>query len=209
MYHRALRAFLVLIVFHAPAQAQTTPSSRPSGSIGFSFQQMAPRDAFRTNTRGADPGHQAAFGFNLIAPVNSFANLRLEVSLGSYEKNACYCSRYFFRAVGIGGELILPRGPVRPYVTAGLGRLSISSFEESDGSEADTGAGYRMYGAGVRLPAGSRWSIDLSWRHHEAGPVSYQHVQRNPDGSGTETSARTRTPFDMFTLGLQYRVGGS
>jgi hypothetical protein len=36
---------------------------------------------------------------------------------------------------------------MRPYVTAGLGRISISSFDEADGSEADTGAGYRMYGA--------------------------------------------------------------
>lgn len=205
----ALRAFLILIVFHAPAHAQTPAASGSSGAVGFFIQRMSPRSAFAENTKGADRGHQGALGFHLTGHVKSFVNFRLEYFFGSYEKNACYCSRYLFRAVGVAGELVSPRGPVRPYATAGLGRLSISSFEDADGDEADTGAGYRMYGGGLRIPAGSRWSIDLAWRHHEAGPVSYQHVQRNPDGSSTETSARTRTPFDMLTLGFQYRVGGS
>ena len=205
----ALRAFLILIVFHAPAHAQTPAASDRSGAVGFFIQRMSPRGEFAENTQGADRGHQGALGFHLTGPVNRFVNLRLEYFFGAYEKNPGYTDRYLFRALGIGGELVLPRGPVRPYATAGLGRLSISSFEEADGSEADTGAGYRMYGGGVRIPAGSRWSIDLAWRHHDAGPVSYQHVQRNADGSSTETSARTRTPFDMFTLGFQYRVGGS
>ena len=66
-----------------------------------------------------------------------------------------------------------------------------------------------MYGAGVRIPAGKKWSIDLALRHFDAGPVSYLHVQRNPDGSVADNSARTRTPFDMFTLGFQYMLGGS
>ena len=104
---------------------------------------------------------------------------------------------------------MLPRGPVRPYLTGGLGRISFSSFDDADGSEADTGAGYLMYGAGVRIPAGKKWSIDLAFRHYDAGPVSYLHLQRNPDGSVAESSARTRTPFDTFTLGFQWGFGGS
>jgi len=212
MCGKALRAFLILIVFHAPAHAQTPAASRATGSIGTSYQQMEPRATFRENTRGAPWGHQAAWGFDLTGYVNSFITLRLDYFFGRYDKNPCggYCDHHSFRAGGVAGELVLPRGQVRPFLTAGIGRLSIASFEQADGSEADTGAGYRMYGAGVRIPTGSRWSIDLLWRHHDAGPVSYQHVQqRNPDGTSTETSARTRTPFDMLTLGFQYRLGGS
>jgi opacity protein-like surface antigen len=202
-------ALLILIGCHAPDHAQTPAASGSSGAVGFFIQRMSPRGAFAENTRDADRGHQGGLGVHLTGHVNSFVTFRLEYFFGSYEKNACYCSRYLFRAVGVAGELVSPRGPVRPYATAGLGRLSISSFEDADGNEADTGAGYRMYGGGLRIPAGNRWSIDLAWRHHEAGPVSYQHLQRNPDGSSTETSARTRTPFDMLTLGFQFRVGGS
>jgi len=35
-----------------------------------------------------------------------------------------------------------------------------------------------------------------------------KHAQRNPDGSVTVASARTHTPFVMYTVGVQRRFGG-
>ena len=176
-----------------------------------SFQQMVPRSGFRENTRGAGRGHQGALGFNLIGHFNSSVALRLDYFFGRYSRNPCggYCDNYSFRAGGIGSEFVLPRGRLRPYLAAGIGRISLSSFDDADGSKADTGAGYWMYGAGLRIPAGRKGAIELAWRHHDAGPVSYQYAQRNPDGATVEGSARTRIPFDMFTLGFQWRFGGS
>ena len=200
---------IMALLFTGSLYAQTATPSAPSGSVGVFFQQMAPRGDFRENTRGAERSHQAAFGFNLIGHVNSVVALRLEYFFGTYYNCGGYCDRDLFRAVGVGGELVLPRGPVRPYLTGGLGRISFTSFDNADGSEADTGAGYWMYGVGLRIPAGKKWSIDLAFRHYDAGPVSYQHQQRNPDGSVTDSSARTRTPFDTFILGFQYMLGGS
>jgi hypothetical protein len=202
---------IVALLFSGSLYAQTAKPSTSSASLGVSLQQMVPRSDFRENTRGADRGHQGALGFNLIGHVNSFVALRLDYFFGTYSKNPCggYCDNYSFRAGGIGSELVLPHGPVRPYLAAAVGRISLSSFDEADGSKADTGAGYWMYGAGVRVPAGRKGYVDLAWRHHDAGPVSYQYAQRNPDGSTVQSSARTRIPFDMFTLGFQWGFGGS
>ena len=206
----ALPAFLIIILVHAPADAQTSNSERAPVSLGISFQQMVTRGEFRENTRGAPRSHQGAFAFDLLFHVNSAVAVRLDYFFGRYDKTLCYsCDHHSFRAGGIGGELGLPVGPVRPYVTAVLGRISISSFDDADGVKADTGAGYRMYGAGVRMPIRtSGWSVDLAWRRHDAGPVSYQRAQLNPDGSIAVDSARSRIPFDMYTLGFQYRFAG-
>ena len=210
-YRKALWAFLISVLLQAPAHAQTSDSSRAPVSVGVSYQQMVPSGEFRENTRGASRLYQGALGFDLNFHLNSAVNLRLDYLFGSYDRNPCegWCDRYSFRAGGVGGELVLPRGPVRPYGTAGLGRVSFRSFDDTNGIKADTGAGYLMYGVGVRVPLNHGVSIDLAWRHHDAGPVSYQYVQQNPDGSTVESSARTRTPFDMFTLGFQWRLGGA
>jgi opacity protein-like surface antigen len=175
---------------------------------------MVPRGEFRENTRGVPRGYQAALGVDLIFHVKSAVNLRLDYLLiGSYDKNArCNgCGKYGgygFGAGGVAGELVLPRGPVRPYVTAGVGRVSFGSFDYTDGTKADTGAGYLMYGVGVKIPLREGWSVDLAGRHHNAGPVSYEYVLRNPDGSDAEATARTHTPFVMYIAGLQYRFRG-
>jgi opacity protein-like surface antigen len=110
---------------------------------------------------------------------------------------------------------VLPRGPVRPYATAGLGRLSFTSFEYPDGTEADTGAGYWMYGGGVKIPFGRKLSLELAGRHYDAGALSYHHPnQRNPDGSvPSDTSiagvpVRSDVAFVMYSVGFQYRFAG-
>ena len=97
----ALRVFVIVVLVHATAHAQTATPSAPSGSVGVSFQQMVPRGDFRENTRGADRSHQAAFGFNLIGHVNSVVALRLDYFFGTYYKNPCggYCDRDLFRAL--------------------------------------------------------------------------------------------------------------
>lgn len=206
-YRKSLWALLIVVFLQTPAHARPSDSSRAPVSIGVSYQQMVPGGEFRENTRGAPRLYQGALGFDLIFHLRSAVNLRLDYLFGMYDKNPCngWCDHYSFRGGGVAGELVLPRGLVRPYVTAGLGRVSFSSFDDTNGIKADTGTGYKMYGVGLRIPVTSGLSIDLAWRHHDAGPVSYQYVQRNPDGSITVGSARTRTPFALYAAGLQYR----
>jgi opacity protein-like surface antigen len=208
-YRTMLWLFLAIIALQAPAHAQDPDSERAPVSVGINYHQMVPRGEFRENTRGAPFAYQGALGIDLIFHVKSVVNLRLDYLFGTYDKNPCkWCEKYGFRAGGVAAELVLPRGPVRPYATAGVGRVSFSSFDDSDGTKADTGAGYVMYGVGAKIPIRPGLSADLAGRYHDAGPVSYQHVLRNPDGSVTIASARTHTAFVMYTAGLQFRFGG-
>jgi len=208
-YRKTLWAFLIIIALRTPAHAQDPDVSLAPISIGAAYHQMVPREEFRENTRDAPRLYQGALGFDLIFHLQSAVNLRLDFLFGTYDKNPCkgWCDNYSFRAGGVSGELVLPRGPVRPYATAGVGRLSLRSFEDANGKETDTGTGYSMYGAGVKIPFKQKWSADMAWRRHAAGPVSYQYAQQNPDGSITVGTAHTRTPFDLYTAGLQYRFG--
>ena len=202
--------FLTIIVLQMPVQAQDD-SSRAPVSVGVNYQQMVPRGEFRENTRGAPRLYQGALGVDLIFHLRSAVNLRLDYLFGTYDKspgNGWGEVSYSFRAGGVAGELVLPHGPVRPYATAGLGRVSLSSFEYPDGTKADTGAGYLMYGVGVKLQSKTGWSWDLAARYHDTGPVSYQYAIRNPDGSATVGTARNDTAFVMYMVGLQYRFGG-
>ena len=115
-------------------------------------------------------------------------------------------------SVGVSLQYMRPRGGFRENTRgAPWGHRGdwISSFDDADGSEADTGAGYRMYGTGVRMPIrSSGWSFDLASRHHEAGLVSYRRARLNLDGSLDVDSVRSRIPFDLLTLGFQYRFAG-
>jgi hypothetical protein len=207
---KMLWLFLTIIALQMPAQAQDD-SARGPVSIGVNYQQLVPRGEFRENTRGAPLLYQGALGVDLIFHLRSAVNLRLDYLFGMYDKspgNGWGGVSYSFRAGGVAGELVLPRGPVRPYVTAGLGRVSLSSFVDPDGTKADTGAGYWMYGGGVKLLSKTGWSWDLAARYHNTGPVSYQHAIRYPDGSVAVATTRNDTAFVMYMVGLQYRFGG-
>jgi len=210
---RVIWVVLMGIIAQKPLTAQTEPAPPSPVSVGVSFQQMIPKGEFRRNIGDGSWQHQGALGIHLIFHLkpSGLVNLRLDYFFGQYDRDPCggYCNTYTFRAGGIGPELVLPHGPVRPYLTASLGRLSIHSFNDPNGGKADSGAGYLMYGGGIRIPARGSWSIDLAYRNHNAGSVSYQHELRNPDGSTSVGSSRTRTPFIMYTVGIQYRFKGS
>ncbi|HET9218071.1 MAG TPA: outer membrane beta-barrel protein [Terriglobia bacterium] len=212
-YRKTLWLFLTIIVLQLPVQAQDSDSSR-GASVGVNYQQLVPRGQFRGNTQGAPLAHQSALGVDLIFHLRSAVNLRLDFFFGQYDNYTCtyLCNGGAgFRAGGVAGELVMPRGPVRPYATAGLGRLSFNSFEYPDGTKADTGAGYWMYGGGVKIPLGQKWSVDLAGRYYDAGPVSYHYpTLRNPDGSVASATATVRSDiaFVMYMVGFQYRFVG-
>lgn len=66
----------------------------------------------------------------------------------------------------------------------------MSSFDDADGGKADTGAGYWMYGAGVRIPAGKKGVVDLAFSGASVGPEplrlpSYPRMRNNDHFTGT------------------------
>jgi hypothetical protein len=128
--------------------------------------------------------------------------------------------------VGIGPELSVPLGPVRPYVNAAVGysRFSTVSALEGDGYDAygnyvsrreiastenqSDGAATRAAGAGVYVAVGPRsWlaSAHLGVRYHDGGEASYLRegsITDNPDGTVTVTPLHSRTPFVTSQAGI-------
>jgi hypothetical protein len=216
-------AWLLISVFflYTPVEAQTSNSSERWLYLGASFQLMKPMGDFRQNLGPTSWKNQGALGFDLIAPLMSsgLLNLRLDYLFGSYKASPCnYCNAYGFKAYSVGPEVVLLHGRIRPYLNASYGRLSFysntdSSYTHSNRTNADTGTGALIYGSGVRIEGkrrnyGSRWTVDydLGFRGYSAGPASYQNQStQQPDGTVAFGFVHSRTPFFMYTMGLQFR----
>jgi hypothetical protein len=125
-------------------------------------------------------------------------------------------------AFSVGPELAVPSGPIRPYVNIGYSTLwfrttsSISGVDSSDEEIAST-TNYKdrtnawVYGGGLRVPLSGRvpLSLDVGVRYNRGGSTSYLRegsIQDNPDGSITIWPLKSRTPFLMYTIGVQYRI---
>jgi hypothetical protein len=131
-------------------------------------------------------------------------------------------------ALSLGPELAKPTGRIRPYVNVAVSRLffrttsSIEGVDDEDGDFADTtnykdGTGAWVCGGGLRFPLGRESSpvtLDLGLRYHRGGEVSYLKegsIIDRPDGSIAIFPLSSRTPFLVYTFGVQFRIphGGS
>ena len=129
----------------------------------------------------------------------------------------------FLGGISIGPELALPKGPIRPYVSAAFSGLflrttsSLKGSGSSDGSVAsttnfkdNTRAG--VYGAGVRIPlrnSGIHPTLDLGIRYHRGGQASYLRegsIQDNPDGTISFVPLNSRTPYIGYVAGIRFRI---
>lgn len=126
-------------------------------------------------------------------------------------------------AISWGPEVAMPTGRVRPYANVAYSRLffrttsSIEGVDDDNGDFADTtnykdGTDAWVYGVGLRFPLGrvtSPLTLDLGLRYHRGGRASYLKegsIIDHPDGSISIFPLSSRTPFLMYTFGVQFRI---
>ncbi len=228
----ALLALLALIPAAVAAQQQPQRPLRPSRfSAGFEGGVAQPVGAFADEVGTFGGG--AFFGAFRLTPALS---LRAETNLLIYGHqrlpDLCAvgtCRVHFdvttdnqiFTAL-IGPQLELPRGPVRPYVGAGVGLayffttsgvgatsdgVSTTTTNYHDGVLAWTGGG------GVRVPFRIRQvplAVDLGARYQHDGEVSYltkgAGITDNPDGTITLHPVKTGANFVLWHLGVSVTI---
>lgn len=126
--------------------------------------------------------------------------------------------------LGVGPEITVPEGPVRPYVnaTAGFSYFATTSslsgdddfddfattrnFDDLVGSVA-LGGGVRMRVAGGRKPV----FVDVGARYHQNGVAEYLRegdIVDHPDGSITIFPNRSEANLVTYRIGVSFGVGG-
>ena len=121
-----------------------------------------------------------------------------------------------------GPELAVPSGWVRPYAGVAYSRLlfrttsTISGTRSSEEPIASTtnfsdGTGAWVYSGGLRVPFGRRSpvSLDVGLRYHRGGNASYLRegsILDHPDGSITIFPLSSKTPFLVYSFGVQFRI---
>lgn len=122
---------------------------------------------------------------------------------------------------GVGPQLMIPGGPIRPYVNAsvGLTRFRTTSVlrdavTREEYGRADNASDFTtgwVLGGGIYVPFGRRspLALNLGARYHQGGEATYLNeggIQDNPDGSVTLTPHRSRTDFVLWQLGVSLRL---
>jgi len=142
---------------------------------------------------------------------------RIRTGGGTYDLNTTNNIEWF----AFGPQLMVPGGPFRPYVNAGVGltRFRTTSvlsdaFDDFEYGRRDHASDFTtgwMMGGGVYIPFGSRSpvSLNVAARYHFGGEATYLNeggIQDNPDGSVTLTTNRSKTDFVLWQLGLSFRI---
>jgi hypothetical protein len=202
-------------------------------SIGGSFAVSQPKEEFRQNV-GNGYGAQGTVLFHLVR--SGLVNLRMDISGVTYDREKFrvpfsetvggrvlvdVTTTNSIIAFTWGPEFAVPHGRVRPYVNAGYSRLlfwttsSVSGTRSSSEEIASTtnhkdGTGAWVYSGGVRIPIGSSpASLDLGLRYYRGGEASYLRegsIFDNADGSISIFPLRSRTPFVVYAVGVQFRI---
>jgi hypothetical protein len=130
--------------------------------------------------------------------------------------------------LNIGPQLMLPDGPVRPYVNAAIGGSYFGTSSSVDGVDGNDDAfanttnfddiTLAWTGGGGLLISLSRGRtpvlLDLGVRYHGNGEVEYLKegdIQDNPDGTITITPTRSEANLLTFQIGVSIgaRAGGN
>lgn len=120
----------------------------------------------------------------------------------------------------IGPQLMVPRGPVRPYVQGFIGGAYFNTASSIDGtndyddedyfSTQHYGDGILSYGGagGIFIPVATRRTrvaIDLGVRYHRNGTTRYLtegDIRDNPDGSLSFTPKQSETNMWVYRIGV-------
>lgn len=210
--HLALAAALLAVAAPAArAQSDAPPSfSRapsPAGAsrfaLGLSFDVAQPVGEFRSTVANGwgGSGHAlvrvdgaGVLALRADAGLLSYGRSRADAAVPGFPDLYRETSHQIFWA-GVGPQLMVPGGPVRPYVNAQVGLAVFNTgttlkrdepFDDDDDVDYrnDDNDATRTWGAGggvlVRLGRGA--SLDLGARYHNNGAVAYRY--EGPGGAG-------------------------
>ena len=238
-------AALILVATTAAAQrAAALGEPRPSRfSVGLDGVVMDPRGAFGRNVGSVGFGI-SGHGLVRLDP-RGFLAVRTDVAGAQYgsEREQVGSSLFYtgrvglevatrnaLSWVGVGPELSVPVGPLRPYVNASIAyaRFSTTSALEGDGYDAygnyrsnqrlassqnqADGTSARALGAGLYARVGpASWltSLHVGARYYDGAQAEYLKegsITDTPDGQATFTALRSRTPFVAYQLGVSVAI---
>jgi hypothetical protein len=225
----------------APVEGQDPESATvPQFYFGIQGVYARPVEEFRDYVK-----HGGGVNVNFTWPVQrggAFA-LRADggfIVYGSETRRVCFSETVGCRIqldltttnsigyINVGPQLMLPAGPVRPYVNAAIGGAYFGTSSRVDGIDGndDSFANTTNFddvtlawtGGGGLLISLSRGRtsvlLDLGVRYHGNGEVEYLKegdIQDNPDGTITITPTRSEANLLTFQIGVQIggRTGGS
>jgi len=218
------------------ALAQAPDSTR--FTVGGSFIISQPKEEFRENVGNGYGGGGSVMYHLLRSGLLSLRFDGSGVVYGKERKRVPFSETVGERILvdvtttnwiadfSLGPELALPSGRVRPYVGVAYSRLLFRTTSSVKGTRSNNdeiasttnykdGTGAWVYSGGLRVPLGpvtSPLSLDLGLRYHRGGNASYLRegsIQDNPDGSITITPLSSRTPFMVYSFGIQFRIPNS
>lgn len=234
MHTRSLAlATLALLAPMGPVSAQADLMGPPRGHVGISFLAGEPRGEFADFVSSA---FGAGFSGRLALDPAGILSLRAELGFliyGHESKRVCIggvgcrvearleTSNNIFYG-GIGPELALPLGWLRPYANASLGFgyfNTSSSLKSTWGgdeilSTENFGDGSFSWGAGggleIPLSRGrTPVALDLGVRYHRNGTMEYLRkgdIVDHPDGSITLLPIRSEADFLSYRLGVSIGI---
>jgi len=233
---RALRlpVFAVLLAIPTALHAQMEPLGPPGGYLGITAQMGQSVGQFADYV-----GTSWGLGGSFLLPFARSPWFGFRADMGfviyGYEsRDVCLSQTIGCRVTldltttnhivygGIGPQLMLPLGPVQPYVNAEAqlsyfgtssslsGNDSYDSFANTTNFDDFTAAWSAGGGASSCCrQAGRRWPIDVGAQLHYNGVVRYlreQDIQDNPDGSITLHPQGTQANLVVYHIGVRIGV---
>jgi hypothetical protein len=232
-----------------PASAQLTTSGAPATaprpsrfSVGIDGVVMDPRGSFgrNVNSVGFGVGAHALVRLDPLGILSLRADLtgsqygserkQIPFGLNSGRVGLEVNTRNSLSWVGIGPELSVPIGPVRPYVNGSIAYARFSTVSDLEGDGYDSFGNYRRNqtlassqnqhdgtsaraaGAGVYIRVGPpRFLSDLHLgvRYYDGAEADYLRegsIVDNPNGTVSFTPLRSRTPFVAYQAGISVTI---
>jgi hypothetical protein len=227
---------LVLSIFTITANAQVSnPSQSTRFTVGIAPMLSQPRNEFRSNIGNGFGGagsilyrldRQGIFSLRFDPSWVEYGHEKKRVPLSETVGGKILLDVKTTNSIAsfsFGPEVALPRGPVRPYLSAAYSRLLFRTNTSVNGNGASEqpiakttnysdGTGAWVFGGGIGIPLGgsdSHLSLDLGVRYHRGGQVSYLRegsIRDNPDGSISITPLTSRTPYMTYVIGVRFRI---
>lgn len=221
---------------HAEGQRRSPDRYRdeadPSAWIGVDVLGADPRGGFG---RVVDEGYGLALELGVPVAADGALVLKTDagfINYGIERTHVCFSPPIGCRIdvdlttsnnivyVGLGPELVAPRGAIRPYVNAAAGFSYFFTHSSLEGDDAesfggttnfDDLVGQTRFGAGFRTRLGRTVLLDLGLQYHRNGTVEYLRegdIVDHPDGSVTLHPRRSDANLMVYRVGLAFGVGG-
>ncbi len=208
--------------------------TNPKAWAGVSLIFALPQDEFRSYVNNGwglgldyspNIGHSGAFQLRVEGAFLQYGNETkhacLSISVGCRITVDVHTSNNIL-AFGLGPQLMVPHGPVRPYVPGTVGfsyfftRSSVQGSSDAEPFAESTNFDDWIFswtaGGGVYIPVRNGRkpiAIDAAVRYHGNGQTEYLRegsITDNGDGSITIAPVRSRTNYVAFHLGVAFGI---